>query len=207
MTLFVVRRELDPELNEVSRMQVTIGLIWASTFERDVRWQRSYYIDEPDRLSSLCVYEAPSAAALAVHSRRCAQPANEIRAVTEMSGEADQGLAPPGQGVFSLIHRTWPGGSVTDRSAVNEQLARLPAAAGSRVWIRSYLGEDRPDVFCVMDAADPEVLKALRTGPSDTIWTNVKENHPALWAEWYDDFGLPRHWEMRQHRPAASSVL
>jgi hypothetical protein len=106
-----------------------------------------------------------------------------------------------------MIHRAWPDSAAPPPRAVIEQVARLPVAEASAAWIRSYLGEDRPDAFCVLDASDPEVLKALRTGPDDTIWSNVKENHPALWAEWYDDFGLPRHWEMQEHRPVASSGL
>ena len=49
----------------------------------DVRWLRSYVIDEPwARTGSVCVYEAPSPEAIRRHARLADLPVDEIVVVT-----------------------------------------------------------------------------------------------------------------------------
>jgi hypothetical protein len=49
---------------------------------RDVRWLRTYVIDEEDgRLGSICVYEAANEGAIRKHVRRAGLPLPEIKPV------------------------------------------------------------------------------------------------------------------------------
>ena len=63
--------------------------------------------------------------------------------------------------------------------------------------VRSFWGDERKESHCVYWATDPaQITTHARYSriPCDEI-TEVGENHPSLWAQVYDDFGLPRHWE------------
>jgi len=50
----------------------------------DIRWIRSYVINEPDgRLGTACIYEASSPEAIRDHARRVGMPADEVIPVAD----------------------------------------------------------------------------------------------------------------------------
>jgi hypothetical protein len=49
----------------------------------DVRWIRSYVIDEGDSLGTVCIYQATSPEALRDHASRVGMPADEILPVAD----------------------------------------------------------------------------------------------------------------------------
>ena len=50
----------------------------------DIRWIRSYVLDEADRaLGSVCIYQASSPEAIREHAKRVGMPAHEIIAVAD----------------------------------------------------------------------------------------------------------------------------
>lgn len=59
-----------------------------------VRWHRSYYIDEPGPLLSLCAYEGPTLGAVREQSILCAVPFMEIREAVEIAGPASVDRGP-----------------------------------------------------------------------------------------------------------------
>jgi hypothetical protein len=57
----------------------------ASDFPDQIRWIRSYVIDEPDgSLGTICIYEASNPEAIRGHAEKVGMPADEILDVAEV---------------------------------------------------------------------------------------------------------------------------
>ena len=84
MQTFIIRRReawKDPqELEAVAARSKQIG---DEEMSDDVRWIRTYVVDDGDTLGSLCVYQATSADALQEHAKRVGMPADEITLVAD----------------------------------------------------------------------------------------------------------------------------
>ena len=84
MQTFIIRRReawKDPqELEAVAARSKQIG---DEEMSDDVRWIRTYVVDDDGTLGSLCVYQATSADALLEHARRVDMPADEITLVAD----------------------------------------------------------------------------------------------------------------------------
>lgn len=174
MTLFAIWRELDPTLSENEREAITIRSIGALEWFPHVRWVRSFVIDEPCRLESLCTYEARSVEELRETSLRCAVPFVEIRPVEEAVTTA------------STSHSS------------GEDLCLVSGRAGAFVpphgWqlLRSYTDRERGyrrEVY-LAGGGDPRPSSGV-----DSI-ERVREIHPSEWAWVYESFNIPKHWEL-----------
>jgi Protein of unknown function (DUF4242) len=199
--LFAIRREFDPAMTALERETVQASTIAASTFFPHVRWIRSYVVDRPGCLQTFCIYEGPSAESIAQHSTHCRIPCSEIRPVAEVLPgafiAAADNAVPAGARLF-LIRRQHPasvlddelGGTAT-RAATS--LASMPGVG----WVRSFWDAGRKQGWCAYLATAPSIIEehaAQSRIPCDEI-TEVVENLPSQWAQVYDGFGLPRHWE------------
>jgi hypothetical protein len=84
MELFVIRRREAwkdaAELEEVAGRSSQIG---NEEMSDQVRWIRTYVLDDGGTLGSLCVYEAVSEDALRDHAKRVDMPADEITKVAD----------------------------------------------------------------------------------------------------------------------------
>jgi Protein of unknown function (DUF4242) len=84
METFVIRRreawKSPEELQEVAGRSAKIG---DEEMSDDVRWIRTYVLDDGGSLGSLCVYQATSADALRDHAERVGMPADEITPVMD----------------------------------------------------------------------------------------------------------------------------
>ena len=84
MELFVIRRREawkdGQELEEVAGRSSKIG---DEEMSDQVRWIRTYVLDDGGTLGSLCVYEAVSEDALRDHAKRVEMPADEITKVAD----------------------------------------------------------------------------------------------------------------------------
>jgi hypothetical protein len=84
MQTFIIRRReawKDPqELEAVAARSKQIG---DEEMSDDVRWIRTYVVDDGGTLGSLCVYQATSADALQKHAERVGMPADEITQVAD----------------------------------------------------------------------------------------------------------------------------
>ena len=84
MQTFIIRRReawKDPqELEAVAARSKQIG---DEEMSDDVRWIRTYVVNDGDTLGSLCVYQATSAEALEEHAKRVNMPADEITMVAD----------------------------------------------------------------------------------------------------------------------------
>src|SRR5687768_14868829 len=84
MQTFIIRRReawKDPqELEAVAARSKQIG---DEEMSDDVRWIRTYVVDDGNTLGSLCVYQATSAEALKEHAKRVDMPADEITMVAD----------------------------------------------------------------------------------------------------------------------------
>ncbi|MGE0601753.1 MAG: nickel-binding protein [Dehalococcoidia bacterium] len=189
MALFALWRHLDHTLGEDERKGMTIRSIGATAEHvvEPVRWVRSYVIDEPGRLQSLCVYEGPSARAVVDLQLLCAIPFEEIEPVVE--------LRPPstasGPGDLYLAWRDIPRGAT--EPAVAEDNAR---ASGEAEWVRSYWDSKNALSWCVYRAETRNGQSAAVLPRSFRRVESVAEVHPSEWAWVYETFGLPRHWEL-----------
>jgi hypothetical protein len=83
MQLYAIRRrnawKTAAELEATAVVSRRIG---DQEMSQDIRWIRSYAIDEADgSLGTLCIYEATSPAAIREHALRVGMPADEITPV------------------------------------------------------------------------------------------------------------------------------
>jgi hypothetical protein len=84
MQTFIIRRReawKDPqELEAVAARSKQVG---DEEMSDDVRWIRTYVVDDGGTLGSLCVYQATSPEALLEHAKRVDMPADEITLVAD----------------------------------------------------------------------------------------------------------------------------
>jgi len=60
------------------------GRVGREEMADDVKWIRSYVVDEPDgRLGTVCIYQGTSAEAIREHARRARMPADEVTEVRD----------------------------------------------------------------------------------------------------------------------------
>jgi len=86
MKTYAIRRKTawqDPdELGATAELSKQIA---ASDYPEEIRWIRSYVIDEPDgRLGTICIYEASSPDAIRGHAEKVGMPADEIHDIAEV---------------------------------------------------------------------------------------------------------------------------
>jgi hypothetical protein len=84
MELFAIRRREawkgPDELGEVAGRSKQIG---EEEMSDQVRWIRTYVLDDGGTLGSICIYQAVSADALRDHAKRVGMPADEITSVID----------------------------------------------------------------------------------------------------------------------------
>jgi hypothetical protein len=84
METFVIRRRNEwdtPEaLQETAAKSKQVG---DEEMSDQVRWIRSYVVDDDGTLGTVCVYQAVSADALRDHAKRVGMPADEITQVVD----------------------------------------------------------------------------------------------------------------------------
>ena len=84
METFVIRRrngwKTPEELQATAERSREIG---DNEMSDDVRWIRSYVVNDGDGLGTVCIYEATSAEALREHASRVDMPADEITPVAD----------------------------------------------------------------------------------------------------------------------------
>ena len=85
MNLYTIRRrEAWGSPDQVQAIAKRAKEVADSDFAGEVRWIRSYVIDENDgTLGSLCVYQAVDEEAIRRHAHRVGMPADEINEVLE----------------------------------------------------------------------------------------------------------------------------
>lgn len=83
MKLFVVLRrqgwQTAADLEEAAQRSRTAG----SEMSEDVRWIRSYVVNDAENLGTVCVYQATSEAALRDHAAKAALPSDEVLEVAD----------------------------------------------------------------------------------------------------------------------------
>lgn len=85
MKTYVIRREKAWQNGE--ELEATAGRskdVAESDFPEDIRWIRSYVIDEPGgTLGTVCIYQASGPEAVRDHAERVGMPADEILEVAD----------------------------------------------------------------------------------------------------------------------------
>lgn len=85
MKTYVIRREKAWQNGE--ELEVAAGRskeVAASDFPDDIRWIRSYVIDEPGgTLGTVCIYQASGPEAVRDHAQRVGMPADEVLEVAD----------------------------------------------------------------------------------------------------------------------------
>jgi Protein of unknown function (DUF4242) len=84
MDTFIIRRreawKTPQQLEETAARSRQIG---DEQMSDQVRWIRSYVVDEGGTLGTVCIYQATSADALRDHAKRVGMPADEITPVAD----------------------------------------------------------------------------------------------------------------------------
>ena len=84
MELFIIRRrEAWKDGEELEGVAARSSKIGDEEMSDQVRWIRTYVLDDGGTLGSLCVYEAVSEEALRDHAKRVDMPADEITKVAD----------------------------------------------------------------------------------------------------------------------------
>ena len=85
MNTYVIRRE--KAWQNAEELEATAGRskeVAESDFPADIRWIRSYVIDEPGgTLGTVCIYQASGPEAVRDHAERVGMPADEILEVAD----------------------------------------------------------------------------------------------------------------------------
>jgi hypothetical protein len=85
MKTYVIRREKawrNPEELEIAAKRSTE--VAEAEFPDDIRWIRSYVIDEPGgTLGTVCIYQASGVSAVRDHAGRVGMPADEVLEVVD----------------------------------------------------------------------------------------------------------------------------
>jgi Protein of unknown function (DUF4242) len=82
-TYIIRRREAWKDPQELEAVAARSKQIGDEEMSDDVRWIRTYVVDDGGQLGSLCVYQATSPEALAEHAKRVDMPADEITLVAD----------------------------------------------------------------------------------------------------------------------------
>lgn len=212
MPLYTIWRHVDPSLTDVELEALLSRAIGSTAIYPGVLWQRSYQWDGGDQLHSLCVYEAPSIAAIEQHLRRCAVPFSETREVTEVFAEdhvpPQLNQPPPGSALFVITRTMPPGTTAAELDAAIFRSASCMGGVPGISWERSFWDEERNRSRCVYRATNPELIRQhaeLSRIPCDEI-QEVTEQLPSNWADWFDAHGLPHHWEQTPAAPPKAEV-
>jgi hypothetical protein len=84
MDLFAIRRRQawngPDELEQVAARSKQVG---EEEMSDQVRWIRTYVINDGDTLGSICIYQATSADALRDHAQRVGMPADEVTPIVD----------------------------------------------------------------------------------------------------------------------------
>jgi hypothetical protein len=84
MDLFAIRRRNEwktpADLEETAARSKEIG---DGEMSDQVRWIRTYVVDDGDSLGTICIYEAVSPDALREHAKRVGMPADEITPIAD----------------------------------------------------------------------------------------------------------------------------
>ena len=84
MDLFAIRRRQawsgPDELEQVAARSKQIG---EEEMSDQVRWIRTYVINDGDTLGSICIYQAVSADAVRDHAQRVGMPADEVTPIVD----------------------------------------------------------------------------------------------------------------------------
>ena len=206
MPLYALAREFDQGLDQAAREEIMVRTICAATWFPTVRWIRSYFVDEPGRLTSLCLYEGPTLDLVRKHTLHTRVPFTHIREVEERLPEATIALIPekptsegnPEERPLFMVRRSFPPGiTEAELGSAWMRTAQCAAEIAELTWVRTYWDDELKRSSCIFLAPDRATVEDhVRRSrlPADSV-EQVGENHPALWAEIYDSFGLPRHWE------------
>ncbi len=83
-TYVILRRGAWGSADELEQIAARSKQIGDEQMSDDIRWIRSYVINEPDgRLGTACIYEASSPEAIREHAQRVGMPADEVIAVAD----------------------------------------------------------------------------------------------------------------------------
>jgi hypothetical protein len=82
-TFIIRRREAWKDPQELDAVAARSKQIGDEEMSDDVRWIRTYVVDDDGTLGSLCVYQATSPEALRKHAERVGMPADEITLVAD----------------------------------------------------------------------------------------------------------------------------
>ena len=83
-TYVILRRRAWDSAQELEEAAARSGRVGNVEMPEDIRWIRSYVINEPDgRLGTVCVYQATSPEAIREHARRARITADEIVPVAD----------------------------------------------------------------------------------------------------------------------------
>ena len=81
-TYAIRRKNAWRSAEELEHAGARSGEIAGTEFPEDIRWIRSYVIDEADGwIGTVCIYQASSPGAIRRHAERVGMPADEILAV------------------------------------------------------------------------------------------------------------------------------
>jgi sporulation protein YlmC with PRC-barrel domain len=83
-TYVILRRGAWGSAEELGQIAARSKQVGDEEMSEDIRWIRSYVLDEPDgRLGTVCVYESSSPEAIREHAQRVGMPADEVIAVAD----------------------------------------------------------------------------------------------------------------------------
>lgn len=199
MPLYLIPRHLRPGMSDEEREFLITMVISAGTWYPEVKWLRSYAIDEPDRTQSWCTYSGPTQAAVQRHAEQCGAPFDSVLPVEEWLPVEGDHAEPGADAHYLLVERTFEAGTPRDLAWQIIVRGNTLAASDGLAWMRTLWSEELHRAWCVFMGDDAQAARehATRVGlPCDSVEAVVL-NLPSQWEHIYDMLLLPHHWEER----------
>lgn len=83
-TYVILRRAFWANATELEKSAAVSARIGREEMPDDVKWIRSYVVEQEGRLGTVCIYQGTSPEAVREHARRVGMPADEVIPVGEL---------------------------------------------------------------------------------------------------------------------------
>jgi len=83
-TYVILRRKFWKNAEDLEKSASVSSRVGLEEMPNDVKWIRSYVVNEDGQLGTVCVYQGTSAEAVREHARRVGMPADEVLPVGDL---------------------------------------------------------------------------------------------------------------------------
>lgn len=83
-TYVILRRKFWSSVEDLEKSASVSARVGREEMPNDVKWIRSYVVQDGEKLGTVCIYQGTSPEAIREHARRAGMPADEVLPVGEV---------------------------------------------------------------------------------------------------------------------------